>query len=319
MNNKNKKRIERQDKKMQNLIKRFLEMMIAEKGSSQNTAEAYYNDLSFFIEFLRNECECNDVRKAKKADIKQYLSHIREEDFSTKTQARKLSCIKTFYLFLLTEGEVKDNPTLGIFSPKVGKSLPKYLSKDEIDILIETAKKKNSMAGIRLEFQLELLYDTGLRVSELVSLPFNAITKRKCIQVMGKGSKERMVPICDKVVELFELYKTVRDKFITKGKKSKFLFPSRSISGHQTRDAFYKNMKEVAVEAGINPERVSPHVFRHSFASHLIEGGADLRAVQTMLGHSDIATTQIYTHIQTDRLKSAVEGNHPLANILKDI
>ena len=304
---------------MQNIVKRFLEMMVAEKGASKNTVEAYNNDLQSFSDFLCSECKCEDLRKAEKADIKQYLAYIKEENLSTRTQARKLSCINSFYLFLLTEGEIKENPTLGIFSPKVGKSLPKYLSQEEIDRLINTAKKKNCITGIRLEFQLELLYDTGLRVSELVSLPFNAIMKNRCIQVMGKGSKERMVPVCDKVFELFEKYKKVRDSFIKSGQKSKFLFPSRSQSGHQTRDAFYKNIKEIAIMAGIPPERVSPHVFRHSFASHLIAGGADLRAVQTMLGHSDIATTQIYTHIQTDRLQNAVKKNHPLANILKDI
>ena len=304
---------------MQNIVKRFLEMMVAEKGASKNTVEAYNNDLQSFSDFLCSECKCEDLRKVEKAGIKQYLAYIKEENLSTRTQARKLSCINSFYLFLLTEGEIKENPTLGIFSPKVGKSLPKYLSQEEIDRLINTAKKKNSITGIRLEFQLELLYDTGLRVSELVSLPFNAIMKNRCIQVMGKGSKERMVPVCDKVFELFEKYKKVRDSFIKSGQKSKFLFPSRSQSGHQTRDAFYKNIKEIAIMAGIPPERVSPHVFRHSFASHLIAGGADLRAVQTMLGHSDIATTQIYTHIQTDRLQNAVKKNHPLANILKDI
>ena len=304
---------------MQNLKKRFLEMMVAEKGASQNTVEAYSEDLNAFTIFLQKEFELDDVRKVKKADIKQYLSFIREKNFSTKTQARKLSCINSFYSFLLTEGEIDENPTLGIFAPKVGKSLPKYLSREEIDKLIETAKKKKGVAGIRLEFQLELLYDTGLRVSELVSLPFNAIMKNKCIQVMGKGSKERMVPVCEKVFELFEKYKEERNLLIKPGKKSKFLFPSSSESGHQTRDAFYKEMKEIAIMAGINPERVSPHVFRHSFASHLIAGGADLRAVQTMLGHSDIATTQIYTHIQTERLKSAVEKNHPLNNLLKDM
>ena len=304
---------------MHDLKKRFLEMMVAEKGASKNTIEAYSGDLCAFTEFLQKEFGFDDVKKVKKADIKQYLSFVRENNFSEKTQARKLSCINSFYSFLLSEGEIIENPTLGIFAPKIGKSLPKYLSKEEIDKLIDTAKKKNGVIGIRLEFQLELLYDTGLRVSELVSLPLNAIVKNKCIQVMGKGSKERMIPICERVFKLLENYKNVRDSFIKAGKKSKFLFPARSESGHQTRGAFFKEIKEIAIMAGIDPERVSPHVFRHSFASHLIAEGADLRAVQTMLGHSDIATTQIYTHIQTEKLKSAVEKNHPLNNLLKDI
>ena len=292
-------------------------MMLAEKGVSKNTSLAYYTDLSELQDFLKSECNVKSLKDAKKADIKQYLSYLRENNYSSKSQARKLSAMNSFYLFLLSENKIKENPTSGIFLPKIGKSLPKYLSKEEIELLIKTAKQIHTARGIRLEFQMELLYASGLRVSELVSLPLKSLVKNEFIEVMGKGSKERLVPLNPKAVKLFEEYKQVRQIFISEGKDSKFLFPAKSISGHQTRDAFYKNLKEIALEAGIDPARVSPHVFRHSFASHLIAGGADLRAVQIMLGHSDIATTQIYTHIMTDKLKSTVEEKHPLAKLFK--
>ena len=302
---------------MENNVKKFLEMMIAEKGASQNTFQSYLSDLEEFQEFLKTECNIKKLESAQKADVKQYLSYLNENKYSAKSQARKLSALHSFYIFLMSENIIKNNPTSGIFSPKIGKSLPKYLSKEEIELLIQTAKKIHTARGIRLEFQMELLYATGLRVSELVSLPVKSLIKNEFIEVMGKGSKERLVPLNKKAVELFNEYKNVRGCFIKDGETSKFLFPSRSITGHQTRDAFYKNIKEIAIAAGIDASKVSPHVFRHSFASHLVAGGADLRAVQIMLGHSDIATTQIYTHIMNDKLKKAVEEKHPLAKLFK--
>lgn len=298
-------------------VRKFLEMMIAERGVSQNTFLAYSSDLSEFQKFLIEECKVKDLEKASKADIKQYLSFLEENNFSAKSQARKLSVINSFYLFLLSEEIIKENPASGIFSPKIGRSLPKYLTKEDIEKLITTAKKQNSAKGLRLEFQMELLYATGLRVSELVSLPYKAVIKDEFIEVMGKGAKERLVPLNKKAVNLFEKYKEIRPLFIPKGKDSKLLFPASGEKGHQTRGTFFKNLKQIAEIAGIDANKVSPHVFRHSFASHLLQGGADLRAVQTMLGHSDISTTQIYTHILTDKLKSAVEKNHPLANMFK--
>ncbi len=302
---------------MENNIKKFLEMMIAEKGASQNTFQAYLSDLEEFQQFILSERNVKNLESVQKNDIKQYLSYLNENKYSSKSQARKLSALHSFYIFLMSENIINKNPTSGIFSPKIGKSLPKYLSKDEIELLIQTAKKVHTARGIRLEFQMELLYATGLRVSELVSLPLKSIIKDEFIEVMGKGSKERLVPLNKKAIKLFNEYKNIREIFIKDGETSKFLFPSRSNSGHQTRDTFYKNLKEIAVAAGIDPAKVSPHVFRHSFASHLIAGGADLRAVQIMLGHSDIATTQIYTHIMSDRLKKAVEEKHPLSQLLK--
>ncbi len=298
-------------------VRKFLEMMIAERGVSQNTFLAYSSDLSEFQKFLIEECRIKHLEKANKADIKQYLSFLQENKFNAKSQARKLSVINSFYLFLLSEEIIKENPASGIFSPKTGQTLPKYLTKEDIEKLIKTAKELNSAKGLRLEFQMELLYATGLRVSELVSLPYKAIIKNEFIEVMGKGAKERLVPLNKQAIILFEKYKKIRELFIPNGKDSKFLFPAKGEKGYQTRGTFFKHIKQIALIAGIDEMKVSPHVFRHSFASHLLQGGADLRAVQTMLGHSDISTTQIYTHVLTDKLKSAIEQNHPLAKMLK--
>lgn len=298
-------------------IMNFLNMMRAEKGVSNNTFQAYLSDLEGFQSFLSLEVDKSDISKVIKADIKQYLTYLRENAFASKSQSRKLSVLNLFYLFLLSEDIIKDNPVAGIFSPKLNKSLPKYLSKEEIDKLVSFAKKDDSARGIRLEFQIELLYATGLRVSEMISLPIKSIIKNEFIEVMGKGSKERLVPLNKKAIELFQKYNDIRNIFIPIGQQSKFLFPAKSKNGYQTRDAFYKNLKDMAKKAGFSSKKVSPHIFRHSFASHLIAGGADLRAVQTMLGHSDIATTQIYTHILTDKLKNEVEQHHPLSKLFK--
>ncbi len=302
---------------MKENIKKFLEMLIAERGVAHNTVMAYSFDLSQFNDFLTSECNIYDIKNAKKDDIKYYISFLKENNFSSKSQARKLSVINSFYLFLLSENKIKENPASGIFAPKIEKNLPKYLTKEEIEKLINTAKKINSSNGLKLEFQMELLYATGLRVSELVSLPYKSIIKDKFIEVMGKGAKERLVPLNKKAINLFKLYDKIRKDFIPKGQDSKFLFPAKSKNGYQTRGSFFNNLKKIAIKTGIDTIKVSPHVFRHSFASHLIAGGADLRAVQTMLGHSDISTTQIYTHIMTDKLEKAIKENHPLTNMFK--
>jgi integrase/recombinase XerD len=283
----------------------FLETMIAERGASENTWRAYLSDIRSFERFLGR-----DILTAEKDDIREYLSSLREAGISPKTQARRLSTLSGFFLFAVSEGMAADNPASGIFAPKAGRALPKYLSPDEVAKIIEAAGKKDSAKAARLDFMLELLYAAGLRVSELVSLKPNAIAKGEMLSVVGKGNKERMVPLNSAAAEKFEKYqKTLK----TAG--SKYLFPGSGASGHLTRDAFFKQLKDAAAAAGIDPARVSPHVFRHSFASHLIANGADLRSVQTMLGHSNIATTQVYTHIMEDKLRSAVEENHPLAKM----
>ncbi|MGN0929338.1 MAG: tyrosine recombinase [Alphaproteobacteria bacterium] len=300
------------------LINNFLNMLSAEKGISQNTKFAYQTDLEKFAEFLKTECKRKNLLDTQTDDIKYYFSYLKENGITAKSQSRKLSAFNSFFLFYLSEGDIKKNPASVIFSPKLEKPLPKYLTKEEIEKLIATAKKLHTNNGIRLDFIMELLYATGLRVSELVSLPLLAFVKKEYIQVMGKGSKERLVPINNTVLEKLDIYLKIRDSFIPKNQTdSKFLFPSKGKSGHITRFYFYNQLKQIALHAGIDEAKVSPHVFRHSFASHLIAGGADLRAVQTMLGHSDIATTQIYTHIMSDKLKSAVEKSHPLAKMKK--
>lgn len=300
------------------LINNFLNMLSAEKGISQNTKFAYRTDLEKFSEFLSSECKKKNLLETTTDDIKYYFSYLKENGITSKSQGRKLSAFNSFFIFYLSEGDIKKNPASAIFSPKLEKPLPKYLTREEIEILIATAKKMHTNNGIRLDFIMELLYATGLRISELVTLPLLAFVKKEYIQVMGKGAKERLVPINKTVLEKLDSYLKIRESFIPKSQTdSKFLFPSRGKSGHITRFYFYNQLKKIALCAGIDETKVSPHVFRHSFASHLIAGGADLRAVQTMLGHSDISTTQIYTHIMSDRLKSAVENSHPLAKMKK--
>lgn len=299
---------------MQKEIKEFLDMLEVEKGCSKNTSLAYGRDLKNFEEFLRKEVKKNNLLFATKEDIKYYLSYLRERGISSKTQSRKLTAIKGFYLFCLSEDLIKQNPATNIYTPKKEKSLPKYLNKQEIEKMIETAGKDNKAKGLRLDFLIELLYGTGLRVSELLNLKPGSFIKNEYIQVMGKGSKERLVPINEKVIEKKEKYEKIRYNFIKKTEiDSKYLFPSKSKEGHLTRFAFYKELKDLALKSGIPVEKVSPHVFRHSFATHLLEGGADLRSVQTMLGHTDISTTQIYTHIMKERLEEAIKKHHPLS------
>jgi integrase/recombinase XerD len=284
-------------------VKKFLEMMAAERGAAANTISAYASDLAEFERGLG----ARDILATSKADIKAHLSGLEARGVSAKTQARKFSTISGFFLFALSEGMAKENPTSGVFAPKIGKSLPKYLSREEVEKIIAVARRGDGEKAARLDFMLELLYATGLRVSELVSLLKNSIVKNETLSVIGKGGKERMVPLNSAAIGKMKKYMAVR-----RG-ESKYMFPSSGVSGHLTRGAFFKQVKDAAAKAGIDAARVSPHVFRHSFASHLLENGADLRAVQTMLGHSDIATTQIYTHIMDRRLKEAVSENHPLA------
>ncbi|MDR3126119.1 MAG: tyrosine recombinase [Rickettsiales bacterium] len=279
---------------MADVIKKFLEMMVAERGAGENTVRAYAADLSSFADSLGK-----DMLDASADDIRGYLAGL--EGLSPRTQARRLSAIGGFFAFAVSERMVKKNPAVGIYSPKLGSPLPKYLSMEEVEALIAAAAK-----DARMDFMIELLYGTGLRVSELVSLPYSRdFASQGVVSVVGKGNKERLVPAGGVIREKFERYGAVRPD-------SRWLFPGRDARRHFTRDAFFKAMKGLAVAAGMDPRRVSPHVLRHSFASHMLAGGADLRSLQAMLGHVDIATTQIYTHVMKDRLASAL-ALHPLA------
>lgn len=303
----------------QNLIELFLEMILTERAASLNTLEGYRRDLELFMEITA----CS-LKKATSDDLKKYLSYLEKQGFAATTAARKLSCLRQFYKFLYAEGIRGDNPALDLESPKTGRTLPKLLSEEEVSILLEcaqnNAEETNHVNDLRLLALLELLYATGLRVSELVTLPLHAFRSGEpYIYVIGKGDKERLVPLSARALEAVQKYmealKTAKDssgklKFAA---NKKWLFPSRGKSGHLTRQFFAKELKKLGVDAGISPSRLSPHVVRHAFATHLLSNGADLRAVQKMLGHADISTTQIYTHVLEERLKSLVQSKHPLA------
>lgn len=288
-------------------IDAFLEMMQAERGVSLNTVEAYRRDLTGFLQYL-NETK-QDLLTLQGAHLRGYLTYLRNLKVSPRTQGRYLSAIREFYRFALSENWIKENPCDYVEMPKIPKSLPKYLTEEEVLDLIQSAKQENQ----RLYTLLELVYASGLRVSELVGLPLTAFNPaEKHLFVVGKGSKERVVPLNENACLALERWMEEREKKLKR--PSRWLFPSRlSKSGHLTRGAFFKELKKLAEEIGLNPEKVFPHVFRHSFASHLVAHEADLRSVQKMLGHADIATTEIYTHILPDRLKKIVEKSHPLA------
>ncbi len=287
----------------------FLEMMAAERGAAVNTLAAYRRDLEDLEAFLQTRA--TNVLKATTQDIRAYLAAMQESALSSRTAARRLSCLRQFFHFLLAESLRTDDPTSLLDSPRLGQSLPKYLSENEITALLETAQKQQNLRVIAL---LEMLYATGLRVSELVGLPLAAVARDPAVLIVrGKGDKERMIPLNDPAREAMRAWLAVRATFLVKGKPSRWLFPSPSREGHLTRSGFYRMLERLAVAAGLPVERVSPHVLRHSFASHLLAHGADLRSLQQMLGHADIATTQIYTHVLDDHLKALVTQSHPLA------
>ena len=301
------------------LIESFLDMMSAERGASRNTLSAYARDLSDFAGTMAERG--GSIRNADHAAVKKYLATLSASGLAPSSQARKLSALRQFYAFLYTEGIRAGDPTNAIEAPKRGRVLPKILSQDDVEKLIEAARKATQQAkkkdeAIRLHCMVEVLYAAGLRVSELVTLPLAAAKgKQGFLYVRGKGGKERIAPLNPSAREAIDAYLKIRDEFVSPNQKgeNRFLFPSRGELGHLTRRRCHQMLKELAVKAGVDPDKLSPHVFRHAFATHLVEGGADLRSVQTMLGHADIATTQIYTHVASDRLKATVHAAHPLA------
>ncbi len=289
------------------LIESFLDMMSAERGASTNTIAAYRRDL---LDFAGRA----DMKRASRDDVRKYLAGLTKAAIAASSQARKLSALRQFFGFLYTEGIRKDDPTSAIEAPKRARPLPKIITRDDIDALIGAAREHEGPEGIRLLCIVEMLYAAGLRVSELAGLPLaSARSKDGFIIVRGKGRKERLAPINPSARDAIQAYMDVRDGFLPKGAQSKFLFPSRSTEGYLTRRRIHQMLKELALKAKLDPEKLSPHVLRHAFATHLVEGGADLRSVQTLLGHADIATTQIYTHVASDRLTSVVEAAHPLS------
>ncbi len=287
-------------------------MMSAERGASTHTLDAYLRDLEGLADAVGG-----DITHATPEQLRVYLEGILTQGLAPRTAARRLSCLRQFFQFLFAEGVRQDDPTSALDSPRQGGRLPKYLAEDEVDLLLKAAKAETSPQALRLTTVLELLYATGLRVSELVSLPLASVAReRPVLIVRGKGNKERMVPIGAPARAAVAAYLEVRSQFIPANvKSSRWLFPSRAATGYLSRDTVAKALKNLAIAAGIAPSRVSPHVLRHSFASHLLAHGADLRSLQQMLGHADITTTQIYTHVLDERLRRLVETNHPLAGL----
>ena len=287
-------------------------MLAAERGAAPLTLAAYKNDLSNLAVFLT----ASDVELAA-ADREKLHAYLASPDtvrLRPRTLARRISAMRQFYKFLLLEGVRQDDPTTELDTPRLGRPLPKILSETEIKSLIDTAQSWPGEEGIRLGCVLELLYATGLRVSELVTLPLAAARRDpRFLVISGKGGKERVVPMSEPGRVALRKYLGCREGFLPDSRPSRWLFPSHGRAGHLTRQRTGQLLKELAAKAGLDPDRLSPHVLRHAFASHLLDHGADLRSVQQMLGHADIATTQIYTHVETERLRKLVESAHPLA------
>lgn len=304
-------------------VEAFLDMLASERGAALNTRQAYERDLADISNFL--EKRNVTINKATTKDLQDYLTALSDNPnkgtkgtVAVRTIARRLSAMRQFYQFLIAESKREDDPTSSIDSPKQTRTLPKILTEDEVMKLIQTAQKKKGPDGKRLVALLEVLYATGLRVSELVGLPVSAISQdRRNIIIRGKGGKERVAPLSEPARRALNAYLEVRNHFIIPGREeqqSKWLFPSRtSEKGYLTRQRFAQILKELAQMAEVDEDRVSPHVLRHAFATHLLNRGADLRAVQKMLGHADIATTQIYTHVINDKMKEVVKEHHPMA------
>jgi integrase/recombinase XerD len=287
-------------------------MLAAERGAAPLTLTAYHNDLSDLVRFLSDRGAA--LEAADSAGLHDYLTSPAIARLAPRTLARRISAMRQFYKFLLIEGVRQDDPTTELDMPRLGRPLPKILSETEIESLIAAAHAQSGDEGTRLSCILELLYATGLRISELVTLPLAAARRdRRFLIVSGKGGKERVVPLSEPSRAALSAYVECRERFLPASRPSRWLFPSHGRAGHLTRQRVGQLLKEIAIAAGLDPGRLSPHVLRHAFASHLLDHGADLRSVQQMLGHADIATTQIYTHVLTDRLRKLVENAHPLA------
>src|SRR6266404_1031440 len=307
------------------LINLFLDMLAAEQGAGDNTLDAYRRDLTDLSEFLARTGQ--GFAGVETQALRDYLADLDVRGFKSSSVARRLSAMRHLFRFLLNERIRSDDPAAILSGPKRGRGLPKVLSISDVDRMLTRAKELTLAAeasplqrlrAMRLYCLLEVLYATGLRVSELVSLPRSAARQdARMIVVRGKGNKERLVPLNEAsrqaMTDHLAAMETLRPQQTRNAAASKWLFPSFGESGHLTRQHFARDLKELAASAGLAPRLVSPHVLRHAFASHLLHNGADLRIVQTLLGHTDISTTQIYTHVVEERLKSLVRDLHPLA------
>jgi len=299
-------------------VETFLEMMLAERGAAANTVASYRRDLVDLGHFLARRQQKVEICEAE--DLRAYLAALHRRGLAPRSTARKLSAIKQFFRFLFAERVRDDDPSSVLDAPRQGSPLPKYLSEEEVSDLLKKTREGGDAKACRMIALMEVLYATGLRVSELVGLPLSAVRPGgHTLIVKGKGSKERMVPLSEPAVQALENYLAVRESFLSEGTarrvQERWLFPASGKEGHLGRGAFASWLKDLALRSKIDPSRVSPHVLRHSFASHLLAHGADLRSLQQMLGHADISTTQIYTHVLEDRKRNLVETAHPLAGL----
>ncbi len=297
-----------------NKLDYFFESIMAEKNFSLNSIDAYKNDLT---QLFQNKEDFN-LKTISEEYIIENLNLLKRLNTSDRTIARKISCYKHFFKFAVEEKWIIKNPCIKLKSPKYVNKLPETLSIREINLLLNSAKiaDRKIINNIRNNTLLELIYGTGLRVSELVSIPLNAINKNsELFLIRGKGNKERLVPISSSAKNAVNEWLKYRNKMIIKEKSKKFLFPANSKLGHISRVQFFNILKKISNHAGLNSKKISPHIIRHAFATHLLSNGADLRVIQSLLGHSDIATTQIYTHVLDDKKKLLVLKNHPLAKI----
>ncbi len=302
------------------LVDDFLEALASERGASANTIEAYRRDLGDYEAFLAGQNA--DALKAGSAEVRAYLSSRSAAGLKASSLARRLSAIRQFHKHLYAEGRRRDNPTLAIEGPRRARPVPKMLTVDEVDRLIATAREgldaperplRDRLAAARLACVIELIYASGLRVSEVLALPKSAARlKEPILTVRGKGGKERLAVLSDPARAAMAAYRALLNEASPGDATSPWLFPADSASGHMTRQAFARDLKTVAAAAGISAARISPHVLRHAFASHLLQNGADLRVVQDLLGHADISTTQIYTHVLDERAKAMVRDLHPM-------
>ncbi|QFY61516.1 site-specific tyrosine recombinase XerD [Rhizobium grahamii] len=306
-------------------VEAFLEMMSAERGAAANTLSSYEHDLDDLHSFLNGR----GVRllEAVSADLSAYLASLAAQGFKPSSQARRLAAMRQFYKFLYAEGLRTDDPTGVLDAPKKGRALPKTMGVDEVGRLLEQAETEaqdpapGQLQRLRMLALLELLYATGMRVSELVTLPVRVLDQDgRFLMIRGKGNKERLVPLSQSAIATMKLYGrmlTAENAAAKVPGESPWLFPAASKEGYLPRQVFARDLKNLAIRAGLTPSMISPHVMRHAFASHLLANGADLRVVQELLGHSDISTTQIYTHVLEERLQQLVQTHHPLAKQAK--